>query len=1070
MTTVLSHSVIRASAGTGKTFALSNRYLQLLRLGVAPEKILATTFTRKAAGEILERVMRRLSAAAQDEASAIRLARELNVRVTREDGVNMLRVLSSSLHRLSISTLDSFFHRAAASFRHELDLPRDCDVADNGDPRVTALQLEAVRSLLSERSVEEVMGIVSAIHGGRPPRSVTTGIQELASKLYELWRQTDEDAWKQLVVTGRALSDDHLEGVIQAIEAEREDVADKRWKKALQALVEQVAARDWLELVKSGLPAKILKGEKEYYGREISEPMVETIVALVNHVRHEITSRLRARVEAAWSLLRDFDAHYSRLRREEKLLLYSDIPVRLARGVASGADLFSSLYYRLDMSFDHLLLDEFQDTSLLQWSILRPMAEEISAHGDAHASGRSLFCVGDVKQAIYGWRGGCATVFDKLVDDLRLGPFSASTMAESYRSSQVILDTVNRVFLGIGTSPALARYPELAASWRDRFEAHKAHYDLPGYAELITARGEDAEEENPEGDEDLSASPVLAMAAKRIVEILNKAPGRNMGVLVRTNAAAHRMMQLLRAQGVDASGEGGSSLADDPAVTSILAALDCADHPGHEPAAFELAHSPLGAHLGLKTYQRHDVQRVGRRIRSDLIDQGYARVIAAWARALEKFCDERSASRLEKLVELAAVFDARPTLRPSDFARQARETEVADPAASRVRVMTVHGSKGLEFDIVFLPELHGYLGRVQEEFLSIRKTPDGPVDAVVCGGSELVRSFSDQLQQAWSQSVVRRLEDDMAVLYVAMTRAKYALHMIVPPVKRKKDGTVGASGWTSTTCSTILRRSLSALGESENPDGGETLFAAGDEDWMIEAKSEPPAAARSSLPRPVIALAKKGERPRRFRRQTSPTRGVETDELSVEDLFSKRSDEAAVKGLILHSFFEEIEWFDTAARADDALLDAARRNVPEAAPALLKAQLAAFRALMELDEVKSVLAKPRTAKDERCEVWRERSFVVADDDQLHVGRFDRVIVTRGQVGPRRARIVDFKTGCFPEKGEMGDVKVEHQRQLQAYRGILARMLGIDIVHVTAELLFLDAKGPRAVRVLCSEPL
>src|SRR5690606_14616117 len=123
------------------------------------------------------------------------------------------------------------------------------------------------------------------------------------------------------------------------------------------------------------------------------------------------------------------------------VVLFSDLPYKLAGHMAAtsdhhagdaAADLLLEIYFRLDARVQHLMLDEFQDTSLDQWAVLDPIASEVAAHVDGFAS-RTFFCVGDVKQAIYGWRGGCADLLSGMVDRLSLGPGSLVTLAKSYR-------------------------------------------------------------------------------------------------------------------------------------------------------------------------------------------------------------------------------------------------------------------------------------------------------------------------------------------------------------------------------------------------------------------------------------------------------------------------------------------------------------------------------------------------------------------------------------------------------------------------------------------------------------
>ena len=135
-------------------------------------------------------------------------------------------------------------------------------------------------------------------------------------------------------------------------------------------------------------------------------------------------------------------------------------------GEAAIADRLDEVVYRLDGQVAHLLLDEFQDTSALQWRVLRPFAQRVIRGGED----RSFFCVGDVKQAIYGWRGGVAEIFDALDDEF--GGLPSQALNESFRSSPVVIDCVNQVFEGDRRQPRVAevpgRGPEMVAAVHSR--------------------------------------------------------------------------------------------------------------------------------------------------------------------------------------------------------------------------------------------------------------------------------------------------------------------------------------------------------------------------------------------------------------------------------------------------------------------------------------------------------------------------------------------------------------------------------------------------------------------------
>ena len=136
----------------------------------------------------------------------------------------------------------------------------------------------------------------------------------------------------------------------------------------------------------------------------------------------------------------------------------------LAEGIAERQ--LDGVDHRLDGDLCHLLLDEFQDTSLEQWRVIRAFAEKCVS-----ANGNSLLCVGDVKQAIYGWRGGVSEIFDAVSEQLK--ELNAESLTKSYRSSQSVIDTVNRTFAELAANPAMSEFAEVGQSWRKRYEPHE---------------------------------------------------------------------------------------------------------------------------------------------------------------------------------------------------------------------------------------------------------------------------------------------------------------------------------------------------------------------------------------------------------------------------------------------------------------------------------------------------------------------------------------------------------------------------------------------------------------------
>ena len=1073
--TTQAHLLIRASAGTGKTYSLSNRYLTLLAMGAQPQTILATTFTRKAAGEILERILKRLATAARDDASAAQLAEQLRLPLADLAQVRrMLNDVTQSLHHLSVSTIDSFFHRMVQCFRYELDIPPGATIIADGDPVAVQLRRQAIDAMLTDEPAQVLIDLLRHLHHDTSQRRVTAAIDDVVSQLYDIYRQTDARAWSCLP-TPDTLDRATLVAAIERLNDAKPHVKDnKRQAKAFAVDYQRAVAQDWDAFVSGGLAARIAANESMYYRNEIPSEVIDAYKPTVAHAKALVMNRQARRTTAMFELLKRFDQHYQRLRRQSHVMLFSDLPHKLARELpALGDDVLEDVYYRLDQRVTHLLLDEFQDTSSEQWRILLPFAQEILAAGDPSAMDRTFFCVGDEKQAIYGWRGGCAAIFEQVEKDLHLDAGASTTLSQSWRTSPPVLDAVNRVFERIADAAPLAQLRDAAAKWQDTFTEHTTvHADRPGYATLITSQAVSDNERDGSCNADTGddgkgvivgagiATPHDCCVADLVADLSLEAPGRSIGVLVRRNNTVRTLIDLLRHRNVAASGEGGTPLTDDSAVGVVLSAMMLADHPGNQAAAFHVRHSPLAKIVGMNAADPAHVCDVAAGIRTRLLVQGYAHTISDWARKLAEDCDQRNVVRLTQLVELADRYDAQPSLRADDFVMFVRGTSVEEPTTSPVRVMTVHKAKGLEFDIVVLPELSGTLASIGGLTVwTNRSEPTSLPSAVFAAPKKTIRTViephCEMLKEAHVQEQWRRLHDDLSALYVALTRARFALHMIVEPLTQTDKGQLSTIGTTNQSYASILRTTLCEV--QEHYEGDQLLYEHGDRDWhtRVESSSEvvqPTAAAALPL---RVAFSK----PRaagRSCRQVTPSRLADNTHVSASNLLDVRSTTRRLRGSVIHAWFSLIEWLDESGGvpADDELIAAARPIAATMGDDWLREQLRRFHAMLEHEAVCDVLRKPA---DSEVELWRERPFLVRIEDRLIRGAFDRVTIQLRKSGAAAsAHIIDFKTDSVTNDSDLERLVDKYRPQVASYREVVAHMLQLDHVHVKAMLLFVTA--------------
>lgn len=766
---------IRASAGSGKTYALTTEYLRLLRRqhvelqaagedGLRPETLLVSTFTRKAAGEIFDRVLSRLAAAALYEEKLAELRVALGEEtLTSADCQDLLLRLCRSLHRVSVGTLDSFFQRLCTVYRQEAGLSTDVRLTDAAGPDGSALAREAIRAVLGNLPTAELDELLDDMNGAKVGLSVADKFQETMKELVEIAEDIPDAAWHKLrppVRPAKEAIDTARELLLAAL-----PVLPNGQRNAVQADLGRFERAEWENFIRLGIASACLDEPAVFGGLPVPPALHAAYKSLLDVARCELLPAHARKTRAVGRLLKAYVEKYATLRREAGLTLFSDAPRLLAPLVSDLAEAAR----RMDLQIGHVLLDEFQDTSLAQWDVIGKFAQASSREPN------SVFLVGDVKQAIYGWRGGRAELFD--LAEVQLDGLVSEARDISFRSSQVVLDGVNAVFGSLNLAGDLDPYAEYRAEWQRSFHAHTAHYDRPGFVEVSAPPNDDP------------AQTHFARCAEKIAGWTERLPASyTVGVLVRSNDAVGELTDLLRAHEVDVSSEGKGAVTDDPCVGVVLSVLMMADHPGHTAAAFHAAHSPLAGTLGLEPAQLADGQKVkavAADVRRQILTAGYAGVLARWCTVLAPHGMARTGRRLQQLVEQAESFDIMPPMRPSVFVRAMRQALAENPGAARVRVMTINGAKGLEFDTVFLPDLEWNTTAripkclVRPNSIAAIAAGEPPIDAVYSYPKEALRRLDSGMKDAYMSYQGQEVKGLLCLLYVAMTRARHSLHLFL---------------------------------------------------------------------------------------------------------------------------------------------------------------------------------------------------------------------------------------------------------------------------------------------------
>ena len=929
-----SNVVIRASAGSGKTFQLSNRYLKLLLSNEPVEKILATTFTKKAAGEILDRILMRLGQAALDEKGSSALSMQLygeEGKISLSEVRARLVMLVKNFHRLRICTLDSFFMKIAGNFSLELGLPPGWQIAEL--PEIQRVLRTAIRNVfynLTNTSNNAALKLMYLLEKGTIKRAVADQIFDLSQNLSEIYRQSEKEAWetisfqKEIPAQDLALEIDKFKSAelpkVKSGKAPDRRIDDKRKK-----LVELISEKKWDEFVSdslvlltapflSDLPLKSTAPVESqalraslssctYYAHNLaveSPAFWKSLLVFTEQARTFFLNKLSGQTRGTWLLLDYINREFDRLKKEEGSYTFSDITDLLAR--SEWPRHREQLVHRLDAETNHLLLDEFQDTSCPQWMILDPLARRAVDSEEG-----SFFCVGDVKQAIYGWRGGNSGIFDSVTSSL--GGVTSESLCDNWRSSPVIIETVNAIFCDIKhneilTTPGSSKnvdyqnrmqeaFVRCCSNWQERFELHQSavkNRDLSGYASFEIAPfwdseqeqivlppedaimdpdydqeflaqkneskvgesglgdnilnldfedGEDSSSDSLEGedsskDEDRTQERILLRyTIGRIIELHHQMPEAEIGVLLRTNDQIAKIVTELRRRGLNVSEEGGTPLDAAASVEVILSILTIADHPEDTVSLYHIATvSELSQFFRIDESNYSDPRRgcaISHWLRRELLARGLPAVISQFACLLIPNCDNREEERLERLMELACKYQDRQNTRFDMFIERVRAERVETSGGSSIRVMTIHRSKGLEFDIVVLPQLDKKFDGNSPKVIAHRDKPLSAIDSVFryvgSEGQTFLPAFcKEHLRDYWSAV----FEESLSDLYVALTRPVRQLVMISPP---QKDENYTKKNWANIIRFALISSKTEKQPELWRQDGSRTCWHAGDSLW-----------------------------------------------------------------------------------------------------------------------------------------------------------------------------------------------------------------------------------------------
>jgi ATP-dependent helicase/nuclease subunit A len=1036
----MKNTLIRASAGTGKTFALATRMIRLMLLHVEPHHIVALTFSRAAAGEIFNTFAKRLAkaAASQQQAAvesanifnglspelAAHLRNEYGMAISQSVFASLLRTLIASQHISLISTIDSFMARMVQVFPLELGLQGSMAIME--DYQIAREKKNAINALLAstadDKSFFEAFRLATI---GRVDKSFEEALSSYVEKCHgRLHEHPRRETWGDPATIWPAGAPFPLRSLSES-------------RGRLQALADQLCNEiraDWdgeremkmwddfcmfIRTFKGTFPSSLSAGVKnvlaaytqtgstlsvKYYKKEILfdgkkarliREAIETLYGIILHTDCVTT-------QGIYTLMRQFESEYERKTRSKGLLTFADIPHLIAR---LDASVRQNIEYRFDSRFRHWGLDEFQDTSHAQWQAIRNLVEEVIQAMDEE---RSLFIVGDMKQAIYGWRGGDVAIFDR---EIQSGHYTLEDLSVSYRYGPQIADFVNRIFNGRVIADLLLPFAPVAGKKWEQLWCDHGSQQADGFVSVERVVKNEAEGE-------ATIDTYIEATATHLQCIKPWERGITAAILVRSNEQGKAFADGLRRKQIPVVWEGESAISDTPVVTALLHLLHAAEHPGDTLVWRHVCATPLLRTLfpDVKRDTPETLPVVSQRVLDDVSRQGLARTLLNYIEALKPAgMDCFTQTRLDALIQAAASFadtaDATTTLTDfTDFVNAFTTRDVAD--TSTVKILTIHRSKGLGFDCVFVPI-------IEKNGLDAYRSDDmlvSPDHAWLLTHPGKQVALADRiLSVASANDMETRLFEDLCVAYVAMTRARRALYVLLKPLPKRET--------TTLYFSTHIAETLSVSSQTPWSNGQVTWY----EMTVREAPQSAEAVMPSVLPR----------RKREVIRRVTPSSRVYDGRVASELFTPQEGALAAERGTRLHAALSKIEWL-----APDAVQP---EDIPREDLDLIVDS--AFRA---------ALSRPSGVID----LWREIPFELVIDNQWISGTFDRVIFFE-ECGVRRAEIVDFKSNRRRDNESEADFATRMQQtytsQMNSYRLALAHLAKIALSDIRCTLLLTDTR-------------
>ena len=824
-------TVYNASAGSGKTYTIVKEYLKIVLSSESPfkyQQILAITFTNKAAGEMKERIFNQLREFGDfnsaHKPSDLLLDLEKELQLDRSILVERAkRVSSQILHdysKFNISTIDKFTHKLIRTFSFDMGLPVNFDVEMNVNNTLS----DAVDVLISKIGDEKDLtnALVNfSIRNLRDGKAwdIAFALKDIATELFkeesvneieELKKHTIKD-FIALSKTLRQLEKENLKefknignNALELIYAS--DLEDSMFAYgAVPKYFKECKEGKFDVELKPRVPS-LFEKEQLYSKSKAKQPWAQTIDLIFGDLQ-DYFNKSRKWVEKNGTLivliklilrnidsvtvLNEIEKELSEIKKHNNILFNSEFNKRISDEIKTQPVPY--IYERLGDKFQYFFIDEFQDTSVLQWENLIPLIE------NSMASGGDCVIVGDGKQAIYRWRGGKAKQFIDLSQNKVDFPFeiTPATLGTNYRSYSHIINFSNDFFKFTSNAFSNESYNDMYVDGNNQ----KANNKAGGYIEIDFFEKNDIDDFNEQND---SRTEII------IRDLLQEGYSlKDICILTRNNKEGVSVSNYLIGNGIEVVSKESLLIKNNEQVDFCIQSLKLINYSDDFDARLKAIEYLIASnYIDVKEDERHNIYSEYVKLSSE---EFYSKLkkydinfnVNSFLKlplydAIEEFVRtfdlaENASTEIQFFLDFVLEFSSRNNTGINSFLEHWEDKKeklslVIPDGLDAVQVMTIHKSKGLEFPIVIFPYANWMTSdRNSKTWIPLENAEEGfngINNALVSINKEFASIPAGKEKYHEHENEV--ILDNLNLLYVALTRPVQRLYVITYKDSHKK--------------------------------------------------------------------------------------------------------------------------------------------------------------------------------------------------------------------------------------------------------------------------------------------